>query len=358
MANSKQNNKSAESPADLEGVEVLPADQSATEPGPEVDSEDLEIADVVELSPEEEELPELDEKTSSAVVTYDALRAYLAEVAQHPRLSKEDEYALAVKYKEFGDREAAYQLTVGNLWLVVALARKYQRAARSLLDLIQEGNIGLMEAVKNFDPYKEVRFPAYATWWIKAYIVRFVIANWRMVKLGTTQAQRKLFFNLEKEREKLERQGFVPTSKLLADNLNVKESEVVEMQQRLGGGDVSVDAPIAGDNDGNLHGILSSGEPSLEDSLASKEIQDRLKEAMAEFAATLNSKERSIYEKRLLAEEKSTLQELALEYSISKERVRQIENRIKDRLKVYLAERLGVGFLADELGVEDSKVKK
>jgi RNA polymerase sigma-32 factor len=358
VVNSKENNKSPVSPKDLEQVEVLPAEESEVQPEPSGDSKDLDLDDVVELEPEVEDLPDLDEQTSNAVVTYDALRAYLAEVSQHPKLSKDEEYALAVRYKEFGDREAAYKLTVGNLWLVVALARRYQRAARSLLDLIQEGNIGLMEAVKNFDPYKEVRFPAYATWWIKAYIVRFVIANWRMVKLGTTQAQRKLFFNLEKEREKLERQGFVPTAKLLADNLNVKESEVVEMQQRLGGGDVSVDAPIAGESDGNLHGILSSGEPSLEDSLASKEIQERLKEAMAEFAATLNSKERSIYEKRLLAEEKATLQELALEYSISKERVRQIENRIKDRLKSYLAEKLGGGFLVDELGVEDSKAKK
>lgn len=358
MANSKRNNKTPDCPKDVEGVEVLPAEESEATPTDQAESEELDLEDVVELEPELEDLPELDEKTSSAVVTYDALRAYLTEVAQHPKLSKEDEYALAVRYKEFGDREAAYKLTVGNLWLVVALARRYQRAARSLLDLIQEGNIGLMEAVKNFDPYKEVRFPAYATWWIKAYIVRFVIANWRMVKLGTTQAQRKLFFNLEKEREKLERQGFVPTAKLLADNLNVKESEVVEMQQRLGGGDVSVDAPLAGENDGNLHGILSSGEPSLEDSLASKEIQNRLREAMAEFANSLNSKERSIYEKRLLAEEKSTLQELALEYSISKERVRQIENRIKDRLKAYVAEKLGMDFLVDELGVEDSKVKK
>ena len=330
-------------------VEVLPAEEiQADEPevleASEVDGEIFADLDEPEL------VAEAEEKEKGSLVSYDALRAYLAEVAQHPKLSKEEEHALAVRYRELGDKEAAYKLTVGNLWLVVALARRYQRAARSLLDLIQEGNIGLMEAVKNFDPYKEVRFPAYATWWIKAYIVRFLIANWRMVKIGTTQAQRKLFFNLEKERARLEREGFSPTAKLLAEKLNVKESEVVEMQQRLGGADVSVDAPVGGENDGTLHGIIPSPMESAEESLANQQIQSKLKEAMNEFLSTLTSKERTIYEKRLLAEEKATLQEIALEYGISKERVRQLENRVKDKLKIYLSEKLGSGFLMEELG--------
>ncbi len=338
-----------------EKVEVLPAAEETDEgDSVTVDSAELEpdsLSDLSDTLPEGEysDVP-VGAKGKTGLVSYDALGAYLAEVAQHPKISAEEEHALAVRYRELGDREAAYKLTVSNLWLVVALARRYQRAARSLLDLIQEGNIGLMEAVKNFDPYKEVRFPSYATWWIKAYIVRFLIANWRMVKIGTTQAQRKLFFNLEKEREKLEREGFVPTAKLLAEKLNVKENEVIEMQQRLGGADVSVDAPIGGDNDGTLHGIIPSTEQSVEESLAISQIQEKLREAMSNFTTTLNSKEKSIYEKRLLADEKATLQEIALEYGISKERVRQLENRVKEKLKKYLAEQLGSGFLTDELG--------
>jgi RNA polymerase sigma-32 factor len=330
-------------------VEILPAEETSPPESNVLEDSDIE-GDAFIDSDEPELAIEDEEKSSGAVVSYDALRAYLTEVAQHPKLSKEEEHALAVRYRELGDKEAAYKLTVGNLWLVVALARRYQRAARSLLDLIQEGNIGLMEAVKNFDPYKEVRFPSYATWWIKAYIVRFLIANWRMVKIGTTQAQRKLFFNLEKERARLERDGFSPTAKLLAEKLNVKESEVVEMQQRLGGADVSVDAPVGGENDGTLHGLIPSQDQSAEESLASQQIQAKLKAAMNDFLSTLTAKERTIYEKRLLSDEKATLQEIALEYEISKERVRQLENRIKDKLKKYLSEKLGSGFLMEELG--------
>jgi RNA polymerase sigma-32 factor len=360
VANSKRKNKDKDSSKKIEEVEVLPAEETEGDKEEPIDPDevDLEVLSQDVSVEDEPEVPAPNKKPQSSVVSYDALRAYLAEVAQHPKLSKEEEHALAIRFRELGDREAAYKLTVGNLWLVVALARRYQRAARSLLDLIQEGNIGLMEAVKNFDPYKEVRFPAYATWWIKAYIVRFIIANWRMVKIGTTQAQRKLFFNLEKERERLEREGFAPTAKLLADKLNVKESEVVEMQQRLGGSDVSVDAPLTSEGDGNMHSILPNSDFTTEDLLAKSQIQDKLKEAMQSFAETLNSKERTIYEKRLLSEEKSTLQELALQYSISKERVRQIENRLKEKLKEYLGEQLGLGFLKDELGIETSEEEK
>src|SRR5690606_2877165 len=172
------------------------------------------------------------------LVRYDAFTAYLREIQQYPRLSKEEEHELAVRYRKFQDLEAAYKLVTSNLWLVVKIARQYQAAARNLLDVIQEGNMGLMESVKNFDPYRGVRFPSYAAWWIKAYIIRFVIANLRMVKVGTTQAQRKLFFNLQREKEKLEREGIYPGPKLLAEKLNVKEREVVEMEQRLSSPDL------------------------------------------------------------------------------------------------------------------------
>src|SRR5207253_10160398 len=135
---------------------------------------------------------------SKALVPFDPLQRYLTEIRRFPLLNREEEHRLAVEYKEYGNLEAAYKLITGNLRLVVMIAREYQKAFKNLLDLIQEGNMGLMEAVKNFDPYRGVRFPSYAVWWVRAYMIRYIMNDWRMVKIGTTQAQRKLFFNLQK----------------------------------------------------------------------------------------------------------------------------------------------------------------
>src|SRR4051812_12635117 len=212
-----------------------------------------------------------DEKSSSnALVPFDPLQRYLADIRRYAVLSREEEHRLAVEYKEYGDLDAAYKLVTANLRLVVMIAREYQRAFRNLLDLVQEGNIGLMEAVKNFDPYRGVRFPSYAVWWIRAYIIRYVIANWRMVKIGTTQAQRKLFFNLKKEKEKLEREGFFPTAKAIAANLKVKEQEVIEMEQRLSLPDMSVDAPVNEDSDANFLSVMPSLADNAEELMSKK----------------------------------------------------------------------------------------
>jgi RNA polymerase sigma-32 factor len=178
-------------------------------------------------------------------------------------------------------------------------------------------------------------------WWIKAYIIRYVIANWRMVKIGTTQAQRKLFFNLKKEKEKLEREGFYPSPKLLADKLNVKESEVLEMEQRLGGADVSVDAPVQEGGEHNLLSLIPSSQANAEDILAQKQTAHLLLESLDEFSATLKPKELVIFKQRMLGEEKATLQDISDQLSISRERVRQLENRIKEKLKEFLLKRLG-----------------
>ncbi len=278
---------------------------------------------------------------SRDIVPYDPLQAYLREMRKYPTLSREEEHELAVRYQKQKDLEAAYRLVTSNLWLVVKIARDYEKAARNLLDLIQEGNMGLMEAVKNFDPYRGVRFPSYAVWWIRAYIVRFLVANWRMVKIGTTQAQRKLFFNLKKEKEKLEREGFYPEPKLLAEKLNVKESEVVEMEQRLGSPDLSVDAPVQDQEGSSLLSVLPAEEPDIEEALGNRQVKAMIADALKEFGAKLNQKESAVYAERLVAEEKATLQDLAEKLSLSRERVRQIENRVKEKLKKYLIERFG-----------------
>jgi RNA polymerase sigma-32 factor len=265
------------------------------------------------------------------------LRRYLTEIRRYPLLSREEEHRLAVEYKEYNNIEAAFRLVTSNLRLVVMIAREYQRALSNLLDLIQEGNIGLMEAVKNFDPYRGVRFPSYAVWWIRAYIIRYIMNNWRMVKIGTTQAQRKLFFNLQKEKERLETEGFTPGPRLLAQRLDVKEAEVVEMEQRLSSRDLSTDVPIGDDEERTLLSVLPDNTQTPEESLADKEYRDALKEKMERFAEALKDKELVIFRERLLTEEPLTLREIGERYGISRERVRQIEERVKKRLKAYLS---------------------
>ena len=282
-------------------------------------------------------------QVGGALVPADSLSRYLAEIRRIPILNREDEHALAVQWKEQGDRQAAWRLVTANLRLVVMVARDYQRAVHNLLDLVQEGNVGLLEAVKQFDPYRGVRFPSYAVWWIRAYIIRYIMNNWRMVKVGTTQAQRKLFFNLQKERDRLEREGFSPDPKLIADRLGVKESEVVEMEQRLSGRDLSVDAPV---NDGEETTFLDflSGPERTADTVADQEYHRLVREKAGEFKQTLGGKDRVIYERRLEAlmrdEEPSTLQEIGNEYGITRERVRQIEARLKKKLGAYLREQI------------------
>jgi len=203
--------------------------------------------------------------SSKELVPYDPLQRYLAEIKRTRRLSREEEKDLAIRYREQGDLQAAYDLVVANLRLVVMIAREYQKNFKNILDLVQEGNIGLLEAVKKYDPYKGVRFSSYAVYWVRAYMLRYLINNVRLVKVGTTQNQRKLFFNLRKEKAKLEKEGFKPEAKLLAERLDVKESEVIEMEQRLALPDLSVDAPVSGDPDSSDYTLF--GKPSINLSL-------------------------------------------------------------------------------------------
>src|SRR5437870_11348580 len=273
---------------------------------------------------------------SSDLVAFDPLQRYLAEIRRFPLLSREEEHRLAVDYKEYGNVEAAYKLVTANLRLVVMIAREYQKAFKNLLDLIQEGNMGLMDAVKNFDPYRGVRFPSYAVWWIRAYIIRYIMNDWRMVKIGTTQAQRKLFFNLQKEKERLEAEGIAPGPKLLAQRLNVKEDEVIEMEQRLSHRDLSTDVPMGEDEEGTLLNFLPDEKETPEERVAEAEYRQALSEKMEQFADTLKDKELIIFRERLLSEEPLTLREIGERYGISRERVRQIEERVKRKLKAYL----------------------
>ncbi len=276
-----------------------------------------------------------DEDTSSALVATDSLSRYLAEIRRLPILSREEETEIARRYAKTHDREDAYRLVTANLRLVVKIAYEFARASKNVLDLIQEGNVGLMEAVKKFDPSRGIRFPSYAVWWIRAYIYRFLLNNWRLVKIGTTQAQRKLFFNLRKETERLEAEGFKPQPLLLAQRMGVKESEVREMQERMAQSEISLDQPLGVNEDTTLLEMLPD-EGGPEESTADNEFREFAREKVAKFAAQLKDKELEIFNSRLLTDDPMTLQEIGERYGISRERVRQIETRLKRRLKEFL----------------------
>ncbi len=279
--------------------------------------------------------------TSSALVPTDALSLYLAEIRQYSVLSREEEHELALRYYEQDDAEAGVQLVTSNLRLVVMVAREYQRAFHNLLDLVQEGNVGLLEAVKQFDPYRGVRFPSYAVWWVRAYIIRYVMNNFRLVKVGTTQAQRRLFFNLKKEKARLEAKGFTPTAKAIAEKLGVKEKEVIEMDQRLASSsEVSADAPLGEDRSATVMDLIPAPDETAEEQVAHGEFYALMKEKLEEFGATLEGRAAEIFSERLLAESPLTLQELGDRYGVSRERVRQMEAALKKKLREYLVEQV------------------
>jgi RNA polymerase sigma-32 factor len=278
------------------------------------------------------------DKKGGALVATDPLGRYLTEIRRFPLLSREEEAVIARRYVRDKDPADAYRLVTANLRLVVKLAYEFARATRNVLDLIQEGNVGLMEAVKNFDPEHGIRFPSYAVWWVRAYIYRYLINNWRLVKIGTTQAQRKLFFNLRKETERLEREGFTPQPLLLAHRMGVRESDVREMQERMGQSEVSLDQPTGAgdDSDTRLLDVIPDAGHNPETETADREWRDFAHDKVEQFAATLAGKELEIFKARLLAEDPETLQEIGARFGISRERVRQIETRLKRRLKEFI----------------------
>ncbi len=277
-----------------------------------------------------------DDKNLPAI-SHPGLHRYLQEISQHKLLSREETEELAIRFQEEGDPEAAYQLVTSNLRLVVKVAMDFQKYwMQNFLDLIQEGNVGLVQAVKKFDPYRGVKFSYYAAYWIRAYILKFIMDNWRLVKIGTTQAQRKLFFSLNKEKKLLESQGFKPETKLLAERLGVKESEVIEMSQRMDNWDVSLESPVRDDSEDEQKSFLPDLGPSVEEKVAETEIKERMSEILGRMQDSLNEKEKTILAARLLSDEPLTLQDIADQFGISRERVRQIEANLLKKMKKYL----------------------
>jgi RNA polymerase sigma-32 factor len=283
--------------------------------------------------------PEVEEPVEEFPVPseLDPLQTYLREANRYTLLTPEEEKTLTVRYRETGDKEVAYKLITSNLRLVIKIALEFQKYwMKNLLDLIQEGNIGLMQAIKKFDPYRGIKLSYYASFWIKAYILKFIMDNWKLVKIGTTQAQRKLFYNLKREKEKLRALGYEPGPKLLSDVLHVREEDVVEMEQRLGGWELSLDAPLKEGSEDYHKNFLPSYEPQVEEILADAEIKGMFRQKLAEFRKSLSDKELDILDSRLLAEKGLTLQEIGARHNVSRERVRQIEDRLIKKLRHYL----------------------
>ena len=279
-------------------------------------------------------------RTKGALVPRDPFYAYLQEVHKYPTLTEEEEKELAIRYKETGDLESAYKLTTANLMLVIKIAMTFKREWQNLMDLIQEGNVGLMTAVKNFDPFRGVRLSAYATWWIKSYILKHILDNWRLVRVGTTNARRKLLFNLKREKEKLEREGFDPTTKLLAERFGVDETEVIEVSASIGAMDVSIDTPVRPDSPMTPAQTLSQDGQSVEENVQLKQFRQILNEHIENFKVGLNPNEMEILNKRILSEDPLSLQEIGDRRGVTREAVRQAEQRLLKKFKTYIEEKM------------------
>ncbi|MCA9648682.1 MAG: RNA polymerase factor sigma-32 [Myxococcales bacterium] len=281
---------------------------------------------------------------STALARRDPMAAYMAEVRQHPLLTRDEEYELAVRWVEDGDTEAARKLVTSNLRLVVKIAHEYRRAYQNLLDLVQEGNVGLVKAVQKFDPYRGVKLSTYSGWWIRAYILKYILNNWRLVKIGTTQNQRKLFFNLRKQREALVAAGVDPTPERIAKELDVSPREVREMERRMAAPDVSLDAPLGSDDGDGTRTRLDLIEDDFadpEDNVDANEFKSLLQDKLMAFGADLSGRELEIFRDRLLSDEPVTLQDLGTRWGVSRERARQLEKRLVLRLREYLQAELG-----------------
>ena len=283
--------------------------------------------------------------STQGLVRYDPLTAYIQEIRRYPLLSREEEIELAKRYKEEGDLEAARRLIISNLRLVVKIAHEYRKAHQNLLDLIQEGNVGLVQAVQKFDPYRGIKLSTYSAWWIRAYILRFILNNWRLVKIGTTQAQRKLFFNLKKEKQRLERMGIKPDPKAVAKSLGVSEHEVVDMERRLAAPELSLSAPVSATSDGSsprtVLDVIPDEDLPPDEAVAAEEFRRLLNEKLEEFSKTLKGRDAVIFRERLMTDTPLTLKEIGDRYGITKERARQLEKRLMGKLREYLRKEMG-----------------
>jgi len=303
-------------------TEILPIKPEILNP----DHEDLE-ADLKAIVP----------ASSSEVTTVDPLIKYLNDIRKYPLLTPQEEHELAVKYKESGDRTAAEKLVTSNLRFVVKIAAEYSKFGVRMIDLIQEGNVGLMHAVRQFNPYAGVKLITYAVWWIRGYIQEYLMKHYSMVKIGTTQAQKKLFYQLQREKALLDNLGQEAGVKLLSSKLGVTEQEVTEMQQRLSNRDLSLDVPM---EDGGRSTFLDNQEDHAteraDEQIGHEEEKTIFHQELEKIIPTLSDKERYILQNRVLGDPPVTLQEVGDHFHITRERARQLEERLLEKIKKHM----------------------
>jgi RNA polymerase sigma-32 factor len=278
---------------------------------------------------------EIDEGDSQKALTAtDPVTRYMMEIGRYPLLTREQEHELAIRYHTTGDSKAAEQLVTANLRFVVKVAAEYSKFGARLIDLVQEGNVGLMHAVKEFNPYKGVRLITYAVWWIRGYIQEYLMRQYSMVRIGTTATQRKLFYQLQKEREKLEREGVDNGIAQLSGKLGISQDEVQDMHSRLSGRDISLDAPVSEDGSARLIDLQSVVDPAqMDEELAHREELQKLIHTIEELRPSLNEREQFLLDARLLSDEPLTLQEIGDKYGTTREAVRQMEARLVQKIR-------------------------
>jgi RNA polymerase sigma-32 factor len=263
----------------------------------------------------------------------DGLKIYLSQIENYPVLSREAERELAIRYKEHNDEEAGQKLVTSNLRFVIKVSLGYRNYGVKLLDLIQEGNIGLIKAVERFDPHKGYRLISYAIWWIKAYIQNYIIRSWSVVKIGTTQAQRKLFYRVSDLPEARDYDDHLKNVEKLANKISVTEEEVIDMAARLKAHDLSLDDQIGDRSRDSFADTLPDDRPTQEEELSVYQHQEDLKTWLDGALQTLNHREKYIIEKRILSDNRLTLKELGKHFGITRERARQIERAALEKLK-------------------------
>lgn len=279
--------------------------------------------------------------SSKAITSADPLVMYLNEIRRYKVLTKEEEAAVAKKYFESKDPEAAQALVKANLRFVVKIAAEYSKFGAKMIDLIQEGNVGLMHAVREYNPYKGARLITYAVWWIRGYIQEYLMRQYSMVRIGTTQNQRKLFYQLQKEKEALDAMGIEPNAALISDRLGIPEDEVRDMAMRMSGRDVSLDKPLDEDSGTSLGDLQrDNSSQSLDEALANEEQLDILKKKIEEIRPELSDREKIILDERILNDEPLTLQEIGEKYGITREAVRQMEARLMKKIKAKMEEEI------------------
>lgn len=318
---------SQKDPVELDPEVLVDSDDEDSETTP------AEVPDPIEVLP----VP----AGKRSVAAYDPFRAYMAELQKYPPLSREEEQDLARRYRDTGDRKALFGLITANLMLVVRTALSFRRAARNLLDLVGEGNIGLLQAIEKFDPEVGVRLPTYAAYWVRAYMVKFLLDNVRQVRVGTTNARRKLLRNLRKEKARLESEGFEVGTKLLADHFGVSEGDVRDVEAALASRDVSIDAPVGDEGTTRVAEALPAHVPSVEDQVARGQLQQQAEAAIERFRGTLGERDQALLDERILSEDPVTLQVLGDRFGTSREAVRQAEARLMKRLESHIRGELG-----------------